>query len=85
MNATLVAPRACRAAARLVFAVSAALFAAAGWAQDGGNVRGINGSWERYPTASAGLGSDGATTAPSPPEEIPDPPLKPEYLADWRA
>ncbi len=85
MNATLVAPRARRVAARLVFAVSAALFAAAGWAQDGGNVRGINGSWERYPTASAGLGSDGATTAPSPPEAIPDPPLKPEYLADWRA
>jgi hypothetical protein len=47
-------------------------------------VRGINGSWERYPAAFSGLGSD-PEAPPAPPQNIPDPPLKPEYLETWQA
>jgi hypothetical protein len=47
-------------------------------------VRGLNGSWERYPSRFSGLGSEPAV-APAGPEPIPEPPLKPEYLAAWRA
>jgi hypothetical protein len=55
------------------------------WAQGSDHtLRGINGSWERYPTLFSGLGSDPAAP-PAPPESIPEPPLKPEYLEDWRA
>jgi hypothetical protein len=49
-----------------------------------GIVHGINGSWERYPTRFSGLGSE-AEAPPAPPENIPEPPLKPEYLEEWRA
>jgi hypothetical protein len=40
--------------------------------------RGLTGSWERYPSAFSGLGSD---------RDAPDlgPEVRPEYLADWRA
>jgi hypothetical protein len=47
-------------------------------------IHGINGSWERYPMRSSGLGSK-AVDGPPPPEKIPEPPLKPEYLDKWRA
>jgi hypothetical protein len=48
-------------------------------------VRGINGSWERYPLPTAGVGA-GVTgdNLPDPPAPIPEPPLKPEYLTAWR-
>lgn len=46
-------------------------------------VRGINGTWERYPSLSAGLGSETDASLPAPPDPIPDPPLKPEYLEPW--
>ena len=47
-------------------------------------LRGINGSWEAYPQRAAGLGSTskGAIPAPAP---VPEPPLKPEHLAKWKA
>lgn len=65
--------------------IAAALFASSVAAQDM-RIRGINGSWERYPTTSAGLGSEEATArAPEPPAPVSDPPLKPEYLGAWRA
>ena len=55
------------------------------FAQQTYEVRGINGSWERYPSRFGGLGSD---PDPSPIASdagvIPDPPLKPEYLEPWR-
>ena len=59
---------------------------AAASAQEPGTatVHGINGSWERYPTRFSGLGSE-ADAPPAPPEGIPDPPLKPEYLEQWEA
>jgi hypothetical protein len=48
-------------------------------------VRGINGSWERYPSRFSGLGSDEEGAEPPPaPEPIPDPPLKPDYLEPWQ-
>jgi hypothetical protein len=47
-------------------------------------VHGINGSWERYPARFSGLGSE-PVDSPPPPEAIPEPPLKPEYLEPWRA
>ncbi|HEY5666182.1 MAG TPA: hypothetical protein VIV64_05620 [Gammaproteobacteria bacterium] len=54
-------------------------------AQQVHEIRGFNGSWERWPSRSAGLGSD---VAPVPDElrvaPIPEPPLKPEYIDAWR-
>jgi len=44
--------------------------------------RDIGGTWERYPSQFAGLGSD--DSAPPRPQPVPDPPLKPEYYAEWR-
>jgi len=52
-------------------------------AQEAGN-GGLTGSWERYPSRFSGLGSE-TDVAPPGPEPIPDPPLKPEYLEQWRA
>ena len=54
-------------------------------AQETSKIMGINGSWERYPSLAAGLGSDTDHDPPPPPAPIADPPLKPEYLAEWRA
>jgi hypothetical protein len=54
-------------------------------AQESTKIMGINGSWERYPSLAAGLGSDTEHEPPPPPAPISDPPLKPEYLAEWRA
>jgi hypothetical protein len=49
-------------------------------------LHGINGSWERYPTRFRGLGSESEPKdSPPPPQAIPEPPLKPEYLGEWRA
>ncbi len=51
-------------------------------------VRGVNGSWERYPLPTAGVGAgttDADTDLPDPPPPIPEPPLKPEFLEPWRA
>lgn len=54
-------------------------------AQSGSEVvRGIDGSWEAYPPRAAGLGSSAEATRPGP-GPIPDPPLKAEYLEEWRA
>lgn len=79
-------------ARRLRFAAPAAALAllapAAAFAQSETTtsvIHGLDGSWERYPSQSAGLGSDTDTEAPRPPDPIPDPPLKPEYIDDWRA
>jgi len=44
--------------------------------------RDIGGTWERYPSQFAGLGS--GDNAPARPQPVPDPPLKPEYYAEWR-
>ena len=46
-------------------------------------IRGLNGSWERFPSAFGGLGSE-TEHVPPPPDPIPEPPLKPEYLEAWR-
>lgn len=64
---------------------TAAILAETAAAQETNRIRGLNGSWERYPSASAGLGSD-----PDAPSislyagVIPEPPLKPDYLEAWR-
>ena len=47
-------------------------------------VRGINGSWEAYPQRAAGLGSTARGSVPTP-APVPEPPLKPEPLAKWKA
>jgi hypothetical protein len=47
-------------------------------------VRGLNGSWERFPAIFSGLGSETETPPPAP-DPIPDPPLKAEHLEAWRA
>ena len=47
-------------------------------------VRGINGSWEAYPQRSAGLGSTTKASVPAP-APMPEPPLKPDHLAKWKA
>jgi hypothetical protein len=66
--------------------LSATTLVSVAFAQEVHEIRGLNGSWERWPSRAAGLGSDaepppaGLQVAP-----IPEPPLKPEYLADWRA
>jgi len=69
-----------------VVAMIALLAAPAMFAQETSQLRGLNGSWERWPSRSAGLGSD---AAPPPVDlniaPIPEPPLRPEYLDDWRA
>ena len=56
-------------------------------AQDEPVVRGLTGSWERWPSRAAGLGSDVDEGAPDLGPDIgivPEPPLKPEYLESWR-
>jgi hypothetical protein len=53
-------------------------------AQEVVKIMGINGSWERYPSLAAGLGSETEHLPPRPPTPIPDPPLKPEYFDAWR-
>lgn len=56
-------------------------------AQEGGVVRGINGTWERWPSRAAGLGSDIDADAPDLGPDIgivPEPPLKPGLLGPWR-
>ena len=50
-------------------------------------VRGLNGSWERWPSRFSGLGSDQDVNVPDLGPDIgvvPEPPLKPEYLEAWR-
>ncbi|HEU4619448.1 MAG TPA: hypothetical protein VFV10_15530 [Gammaproteobacteria bacterium] len=69
--------------------VLAAALAAPARGQEGASatgdvLHGINGAWERYPTRFSGLGSE-PVNGPPPPEAIPDPPLKPMYLEEWRA
>ena len=66
--------------------LSATTLVSAVFSQEVHEIHGLNGSWERWPSRAAGLGSD----AEPPPADlqvapIPEPPLKPEYLADWRA
>jgi len=74
-----------RRRARLVALVTACLTLAPPLAaQQSVKIMGINGSWERYPSISAGLGSETEHLPPRPPDPIPEPPLKPEYLAAWR-
>ena len=68
--------------AGLVLAGPVAAQQAAGADKD--PIHGLNGSWERYPNRFSGLGSE-AVEGPPPPEPIPEPPLKPEYLKDWKA
>jgi hypothetical protein len=52
---------------------------------DDPTIRGINGSWERYPNQFSGLGSDNeGVEPPPPPEPIPEPPLQAAYLEPWR-
>src|SRR5690606_523347 len=46
-------------------------------------VRGLNGTWDRYPNRFSVMEPD--TNPPPAPQPIPDPPLKAEYLAAWRA
>lgn len=64
----------------------ALVLAPAAQAQEKGaaHVRGINGTWERYPNLSSGLGSSNEE-GPPPAPPIPPPPLKPEYLKPWQA
>ena len=69
----------------LGFTALAAACALAAAAQEPAGIMGINGSWERYPTIASGLGSDPTRVAPAAPAPIPDPPLKPEYVGEWRA
>jgi len=76
-----VAARARHATWALTALAAAAAFAAA--AQEPRGIMGINGTWERYPSIASGLGRDAA--APAVPAPVPDPPLKPEYFAEWRA
>jgi hypothetical protein len=49
-------------------------------------VHGINGSWENFPVRGDGFGSGIAPKNPvTPPAPVPQPPLKPAYLAEWQA
>ena len=57
--------------------------AAQGVAEDSNVVRGINGSWERYPTRFTSIGTE-PENPPEAPADIPEPPLKPEFLDAWR-
>jgi hypothetical protein len=55
-------------------------------AQEANPIRGFDGSWERWPSASAGLGSDAEPPPVTPGAgRIPDPPLKAPYLDAWLA
>jgi hypothetical protein len=47
-------------------------------------VHGLNGTWEAYPQRASGLGSTSKASVP-PPAPMPEPPLKPELLAKWKA
>ncbi len=70
----------------LVAVIAASAAGELALAQSGPVVRGINGSWERYPVRGDGFGSGVqpkvAVKAPAP---VPEPPLKEPYLAEWRA
>src|SRR5262245_52284915 len=49
-------------------------------------VRGINGSWEAYPLRGEGFGSGVQPKTPvPPPSPLPEPPLKQQYLDEWKA
>src|SRR5690606_31892283 len=69
-------------AAALSLYAGAALTQASGDGETQYGPRDIGGTWERYPTQFAGLGSE--DNAPPRPQPVPDPPLKPEYYAEWR-
>lgn len=84
MSGRLVAPQARRTARLVTLATACLTLAAPLAAQQSVKVMGINGAWERYPSLSAGLGSDTEHLPPRPPDPIPEPPLKAEYLATWR-
>jgi hypothetical protein len=78
-----------RAACALAASAAALVLAGPVAAQQQGGadpIHGLNGSWERYPSRFSGLGSEEKEVdGPPAPEPIPEPPLKPEYLADWKA
>ena len=79
-----VRPRRRRVGMRAVLVSMLAASACSG-AQSGADVvHGINGSWEAYPPRAEGLGSGVAATRPGP-GPIPDPPLKAEFLEEWKA
>ena len=83
MNASRTVPR-CRAP--WLVSLLAAVVAVPAFAQQETAGHGLTGSWERWPGQSAGLGS-ATTSAPAvnpAAGRIPDPPLKPEFLAAWR-
>jgi hypothetical protein len=46
--------------------------------------RDLSGTWDRYPQP-LDAGRDPTTVTIPPPDPIPDPPLKPEYLGKWQA
>jgi hypothetical protein len=70
---------------RVASLIVLAALASSSAAQEARVIRGLNGSWERYPSQFGGLGSD-ADPPPLDPAagRIPEPPLKPEHLAAWR-
>jgi hypothetical protein len=54
--------------------------------QSGPVVRGLTGSWENYPVRDNGFGSGIQPKVAVPaPKPIPEPPLKPPFLNEWRA
>jgi len=71
---------------RKLFLVAMLLTGTTAMAQQPSPAPGLNGSWERWPSSFAGLGSD-ADPPPVDPSagRIPEPPLRPEYLEAWRA
>jgi hypothetical protein len=71
---------------RPLFVFGAIAMCSMSFAQDANPVHGLTGSWERWPSTFGGLGSDASPPAVDPSAgRIPEPPLKPEYLAAWRA
>lgn len=67
-------------------AVVALAAAVSAYGQSSAVVRGLNGSWEAYPSRGEGFGSGVAPQKPiARPAPIPDPPLKEPHLAEWRA